>query len=87
MKIYPNEQWQLHEQADVIDEASETITYLGFFRNGVVDENEDVDQCKILKIETIDNITTRKWADAEHINYNKNWTERATDKYTYKLKR
>ena len=87
MKLYPNDNRLLLEQADVIDEVSDNLTYLGFFKNGCLDIEEDVDQCKILRIQTTATITTRLWADGENINFSKNWADRNNDRYTYKIRR
>ena len=79
--MFPNEFRQLLEVADIIDEVSDTVTYLGFFdRNR--SEDEDGDYCRIMKIETTGNITTRKWADGVCAEYTKNWTNRASYNYT-----
>ena len=87
MKIYPNENSLFNEQADIIDEVNENLTYLGFFNSGSKNYDEDVDQCKIMQIKTTGTVTTRFWADGENINYCKNWNDRNDNRYTYKIRR
>lgn len=61
-----------------------TIIYLGFFKSGTDETGED--NCMILKIETIDKVTTRKFALG--INYDKQctWSSRENYSYHYALK-
>ena len=71
--------------ADIIEEVSDNVTYLGFCRPGTTDEAAPT--WSILKIEqsgVVQPITTRfKWANGLCI-FTLKWSERASFNYSYK---
>lgn len=51
----------LRQSADIIDEISDTVTYLGFCKPGTTDEGSET--WSIMKIEEVGTITSFKWAN------------------------
>lgn len=76
---------KLKAAADIIEEVSDLVTYLGFCKPGT--ENETSPQWSILKIVADGTeypiVTTNKWAEGL-CSYNLSWSERATYSYQYK---
>jgi hypothetical protein len=67
--------------ADIIDVASDTVTYLGFFRQG--NANEATATASICRIQTAGTITRIMWANGSFM-FNNIWNNRASLTYAYK---
>lgn len=82
-QIPQNKLYLLLEQADIVDEVSDDVTYLGFFDKNKDETTEYADGgCRIMKITTAGTITTRKWANGNRTKFNLAWDDRATYDYT-----
>jgi len=71
----------LYATADIVDEVSSTVTYLGFQSTGISVSSA---YWAICKIEISGTITTTKWADGSR-NENYIWDNRATYTYLFKM--
>ncbi len=76
MKLYESAVMQSVREADIIDEATDDLTYLGYYLNG------DPTACLIKKIEKTGTITTFKYP-LGRLEYNQSWADRAILTYTF----
>lgn len=76
----------LRATADIVEETTDNVTYLGFCKPGTVATNEP--NFSILKIEqsgVVQPITTTfKWADGLCL-FNKQWSAKLTYDYKFKI--
>lgn len=70
----------LRQSTDIIDEISDTVTYLGFCKPGTSDE--DSETWSIMKIEEVGNITSFKWAKGKAM-FDLQWSQRLTYSYSF----
>lgn len=77
MKIYESAVMQSVREADIIEEATDDLTYLGYYLNG------DPTACLIKKIEKTGNVTTIQYP-LGRLEYNQIWANRASLTYTFK---
>jgi hypothetical protein len=77
MNIYDSPMVQDGRQPDIVDEVTDSVTYLGFLNNG------DLSQALICKIEKIGDVTTRKYADGNLI-ADADWNNRGNLTYLFK---
>ena len=77
MKIFESALLQSSREADIIDEATDDLTYLGFFQTG------DSTKCLIKKIEKVGTVTTIKYP-AGSVDFNQNWLQRTALTYLHK---
>lgn len=71
----------LRSTADIIDEVSAAVTYLGFCETGTTTTAES--KWSILKIEKVGTITTMKWAEGLCF-FNLVWDSRAGYEYLFR---
>ena len=76
MKLYESALMQSVREADIIDEVTDDLTYLGYYLNG------DPTACLIKKIEKTGTITTFKYP-LGRLEYNQSWADRAILTYTF----
>jgi len=77
MKLFESAVMQSVREADIIDEATDDLTFLGYYLNG------DPTACLIKKIEKSGTITTIKYP-LGRLEYNQPWADRAILTYTFK---
>ncbi len=77
MSIYDSALEQAAREASIIDEATDDLTYLGYFQNG------DPTKALIKKIEKTGTITTFMYAGGL-LNFDQDWVNRAVLTYSYK---
>jgi hypothetical protein len=68
---------QAAREADIFDEVTEDLTYLGYFKNG------DSTKCLIKKIEKVGTATSITYPGGL-CNPDQDWADRAILSYTYK---
>ena len=77
MKLFEPALMQSAREADIIDEATDDLTYLGYYLNG------DSTACLIKKIEKTGTITTFKYP-LGRLEYDQSWANRALLTYNFK---
>ena len=77
MKLYESAVMQSVREADIIDEATDDLTYLGYYLSG------DSTQCLIKKIERTGSVTTIQYP-LGRLEYSQIWANRASLTYTFK---
>ena len=77
MKLFESAVMQSVREADIIDEATDDLTYLGYYLNG------DPTACLIKKIEKTGTVTTFQYP-LGRLEYNQPWADRAILTYTFK---
>ena len=73
----------IYNSPDIVDKR-EWGFYLGYFAKGT--KETDANNCMIVEMRTIDNITTKKYAHGENASFLYTWSERENYDYEFPLK-
>lgn len=77
MNLYDSALMQAAREADIFDEVTDDLTYLGYFKNG------DSTKCLVKKIEKVGTITTITFPGGL-LNPDQDWAGRAALNYNFK---